>query len=170
MVKHMYRIKQITIFCLLLVVSNAFAQEKKSAAELESKFNKGVHVVAEVSDSKMKLSDSLTITYKLYVSQDIGISNYEVQKNLENENFGVEDIESLNKKVEYEFFKNEKYRFVILKKSVLKPKLKGKFILEALELDVTAEIPSQITDEFGRLKMQKINKTLKTDSITISVI
>ena len=87
----MYRIKQITIFCLLLVVSNAFAQEKKSATELESKFNKGVHVVAEVSDSKMKLSDSLTITYKLYVSQDIGISNYEVQKNLENENFGVED-------------------------------------------------------------------------------
>ncbi|WP_400075393.1 hypothetical protein [Winogradskyella sp. R77965] len=163
-------IKQISILFSLLVGSIIFAQEKTESTDLDSIFDKGVHIVAEVSDSKMKLSDSLTVTYKLYVSQDIGIANYEVHENSENENFEIKDIESLNKKIEYEFFKNERYRYVILKKSILRPKLKGEFNFGALELNVTAELPSKTTDQFGRLKMQKVNKTLKTDNITIRVI
>tara|TARA_R110002049_G_scaffold304414_1_gene499585 strand:- start:1100 stop:1597 length:498 start_codon:yes stop_codon:yes gene_type:complete len=165
----MKAIKPIAILFLILVTSIISAQDNYES-ELISKFNKGVYIVAEVSDSNVKLKDSLTVTYKLYVSQDIGISNYNVQNHIENEDFEVEDINPSNTKIEYEFFKNEKYRFVILKKSVLKPKQKGQFKLEALALDVTAEIASKSNDAFGRLIMEKVNRTIKTDNITINVI
>lgn len=137
---------------------------------LVSKFNKGVHVVAEVSDNEITLDDSLTITYKLYVSQDIGVSNYKVEKEGEHKGFEVEDIKLSNPKVEYELFKNETYRLVVFKTSILKPKQKGMFTLDALELNVTAEIGTKTVDDFGRLVMEKVNRTIKTDSIVINVI
>lgn len=166
----MKAIKQLSILILLLVANRAIAQEKVESSILDSKFNNGVHIVAEVSDSNITLKDSVTITYKLYVSQDIGISNYNILHQSENDNFIVEDIKTSSSKLEYEFFKNEKYRYVVLKKSLLKPKVKGEFNVDTLELDVTAEIPSNGTDEFGRLKMEKVKKTIKTEHTTIVVI
>ena len=165
----MKAIKQTAILFIILVTSLVSAQEK-SESELTSKLNNGVHFVAELSDSNVKLKDSVIITYKLYVAQDIGISNYNMRDYIESEDFKVEDITSSDVKVEYEVFKNEKYRFVILKKSVLKPKQKGKFELEALVLDFTSEIPSKNSDAFGRLIMEKVKRTIKTDNITINVI
>ena len=39
-----------------------------------------------------------------------------------------------------------------------------------LALEITAEIPSKIEDEFGRLIMEKVNRTIKTENIVINVI
>lgn len=153
----------------MLTLGTVLAQEKYES-ELVSKFNKGVHIVAQVSDSNIKLKDSLIITYKLYVSQDIGVSNYSLSDQIENINYVIEDVSSSNIKIEYEIFKNENYRFVVLKKSILKPKLKGKFELEGLALDITAEIPSKENDQFGRRIMEKVTRTIKTKNLTINVI
>ena len=135
-----------------------------------SKFNKGVHFIAVVSDSIITLKDSLTITYKLYISQDVGISNFEPQEILRNKDFEVEDIKPANFEVEYETFKGEKYRYVLFKTSILKPKQKGTYNFEGQELNITAEFPLKRKDIFGRFILEKVTKTIKTNTIVINVI
>ena len=163
------------IIFLMLVTSMTSAQTKpdtNSSTEnvLISKFDQGVHVVAEASNCTIKLKDSLSINFKLYVSHDIGISNYEEQNDLTTEDFEVENIKLSNFNVENEILNKEKYRLVVFKTSILKPKQKGTFVLEGLNLNVTANIPSTENDEFGRFIMEKVNRTIKTNNVVINVI
>ncbi|MFP4844366.1 hypothetical protein [Winogradskyella sp. PE311] len=159
------------IFILFLVfVTNLGQSQATLEDKLISQFNEGVHIVAEVSNSTTKLDELITVTYKLYVSPNIGISNYEVIEDSKSVDYKVDNVLLPRIKVKYEQFKNEQYRLLVFKKSILKSKRKGAYNFTGLKLNVTAEIPSKETDQFGRPLMKKVNRTIKANDFAITVI
>ncbi|MCD2258490.1 BatD family protein [Psychroserpens luteolus] len=133
------------------------------------KFNNTVHLVAEVSKKTVSVGSSIEVTYTLYVSPEVGISNWKALTKPEYEDFESEDIDVKPLKVEDGTYKGEKQRYVVLSKTKLTSKEKGQFQLEPLKLNVTVEMPTDKNDIFGSPVMQTINKTLTTNVITVTV-
>src|SRR5690606_37836662 len=134
---------------------------------LEESFLNNVHVVAEVDNVNSRLGDQITVIFKLYVSQDVGISNWEEIHDPEYIGFESENVNLEIKKVENGKFKGESYRYVIWRKTLLKPTQVGTFELRPTKLNITAEIPTNTRDVFGGRLMESVTKTIQTEPIII---
>jgi hypothetical protein len=133
---------------------------------LDSKFEKGVHLVAQSSKAKLDIKDSLTINYKLLVSHRLGVSGWELLKNPNFQEFNVKDINLGDLEITYETFEEKKYRCVIIKRVALQPKEKGEFKISGLAINIQAELPVKNND---KITMQKVTKTIKSNDLVINV-
>ena len=131
--------------------------------------SKKIHLVAEVSNSKPYLNEAITVVYKLYISQDVGVrSSREIDKPRYSDFWSQNiDVEGLG--VKQGSYKGESYLYVVLKKTVLYPQKTGKLKIEPLSLDVTVEVPSNRRDVFGRSYMNTVNRKVSAGSRTINV-
>ena len=66
-------------------------------------------------------------------------------------------------------FKGEKYRFVVLRKTVLYPQKSGKLVIEPLSLDIDVQLPTNRRDVFGRVVVANDSKRVSAGSKTITV-
>ena len=66
-------------------------------------------------------------------------------------------------------FKGEKYRFVVLRKTVLYPQKSGKLVIEPLSLDIDVQLPTNRRDMFGRVVVTNGNKRVSAGAKTIAV-
>lgn len=131
--------------------------------------NENLHLVAEVSDANPYLNEAISVVYKLYVSPRINVSNFVPKANPTYNNFWSQDIRVSRYKVETGLYKGEKYRYVVLKKTVLYPQKTGKLELEPLALEVTVDVPTNRRDIFGGRLYNQINKTVTAGKRTINV-
>ncbi|WP_296380273.1 BatD family protein [Winogradskyella sp.] len=170
--KNLYKTKTIEIEVIEedFYYSEVEVEETKDEETVDSKFNKGIHIVAEASESMIKVKDSCIIVYKLYVSPEIGISGFQEKKESKNKDFDIEYIKSHEVKIKNKIYKKARYRSTVIKKLILKAKQKGKFVIPPYVLKIKAEIPSHRKDEFGRRIMEKVIKTIKTENVIINVI
>ena len=152
---------------LAVQVNESYQNEEERSEFL--KFNEHVHLVAEVSKKTLPLGQSFEVTYKLYVSQNVGISNWKTLEAPEYKAFDSETIDVKPLTVESGKYKGEDHRFVVLSKTKLTSKEKGAFQLQPLQLNVTVEMPTDKKDIFGGPVMQTVNKTLIADTITVTV-
>lgn len=136
---------------------------------LNSALSKTIHLETIVSKNEMSLDESFTVSYKLYVSPDSGISSWELLNSPNYENFDVKNIEIQNIKVENEEFKGQNYRYVIFKKVELKPKKRGKLSIEPLTLNVVAEIATEKIDIFGGRIFKPVSKDFETNQVSVTV-
>lgn len=162
-----------TSFVLILVAAlmsfsftNVFISDTPNGREAT---DLDVHLVAEVSDHTVNLEERITINYKLYVSYDVGISNWEILEQPQHEGFDISNVDVKKMIVEKGTFKGEPYRFVVLQKTILQAKEKGKFTTTPFKVKITAEIPSKEKDNKGMRLMTSVNKVIETDVLTISV-
>ncbi len=137
---------------------------------VSAKLKNGVHLVARVSENKIGLDDKIEIEYRLYVSQDIGIKNWELVEEPIYDGFKSETIKLDDLKVETVNYKGESYRMVVFKKDILQAKDAGDYQIAPLKLSVTAEIfMGQKTDDDYNTPSKTITKIFRSNASTVKV-
>lgn len=102
----------------------------------------GIHLVAEVSKESPYVGESLYVVYKLYVSENISVSNWAVVESPQYNGFWNQDIEIKGMNVQMGEYKGERYRYLELKKAVLIPQKSGDLIIEPMRMDITLGVPT----------------------------
>lgn len=131
--------------------------------------SENVHLVAEVSKSNPYLNEAITVTYKLYVSHDVGISNWREIDNPKYADFWSQAIDNQDYKPQVGMYKGKEYRYVVLRNTVLYPQKTGELDIEPLTLDVAIDVRGNRRDFFGRPIMERVNKTISAGKRTINV-
>lgn len=128
-----------------------------------------IHLVAEVSKTKPYINEAITVVYKLYVSDNTGVSNWRELDVPRYNDFWSQNIDMKGVKIENGTYNGEDYRFVVLRKTVLYPQKTGKLEIEPLTLDITVDVPTNRRDIFGGRLMQSVHRTVSAGSRTINV-
>lgn len=131
--------------------------------------DESVHLVAEVSKTNPYLNEGITVTYKLYVSHNVGVSNWRELDSPKYSDFWSQNIEYSEYQQGEEKYKGRDYRYVVLRSTVLYPQKSGELEIEPLTLDVAIEVPGSKRDFFGRRISERVNKTISAGKRTIQV-
>lgn len=131
--------------------------------------DENLHLVAEISKTNPYLNEAITVIYKLYVSPNISVSNYQPLDNPTYNNFWSQDIKVNGLSAQNGTYKGKAYRYAILKRVVLYPQKSGKLDIEPLSLDVTVDVPTGRRDFFGQKMYAQTNKTVSAGKRTINV-
>lgn len=155
----------------LVVEVTAAVAKPKDGNDADYLASENVHLIAEVSNSNPYLNESITITYKLYVSNQVSItSNWREIDTPKYADFWSQNIDSRgNYKIYEGQYDGEDYRYVILRTTVLYPQKTGKLAIAPLTLDVPIDVKSNRRDLFGRPLMTRVNKTISAGNRTIDV-
>lgn len=151
------------------VVVTAAVDKPKDPNDPDYIVSQNIHLVAEVSDTNPYLNEAITVVYKLYVSPNIGVSNWREIDNPRYNDFWSQNIDMKGLKAQNGTYKGEDYRYVVLRKTVLYPQKTGKLNIEPLTLDITVEVPSNRRDIFGGRLMQSVHKTVAAGNRSITV-
>lgn len=151
-------------------VTNAVAKPKDEN-NADYLADENVHLVAEVSKTNPYLNEALTVTYKLYVSNEVSITSrwreVEIPKYAD---FWSQNIDNQgNLKVYNGTYQGEDYRYVVLRKTVLYPQKTGKLFIDPLVLDVPIDVQTNKRDFFGRFITTRVNKTISAGKVAIQV-
>ncbi|MDC7994872.1 BatD family protein [Altibacter sp. HG106] len=146
-------------------------ERPKDGNDAEYVASENVHLVAEVSKTNPYLNESLTVVYKLYVSDEVSItSNWREIDTPKYADFWSQNIDTQgNFKIYEGTYEGRPYRYVILRTTVLYPQKTGELEIEPLVLDVPIDVQSNRRDLFGRRLMTRVNKTISAGKRTINV-
>ncbi|MEO0337937.1 MAG: BatD family protein [Bacteroidota bacterium] len=133
--------------------------------------SENVHLVAELSNAKPYLNEAITVTYKLYVSYEVNITNgWREVATPKYADFWSQNIDNRgNLKIYEGKYKGEDYRYVILRTTVLYPQKTGELNIEPLTLDIPIDVRSNKRSLFGGYLMTRVNKTISAGNRTIQV-
>lgn len=131
--------------------------------------NDALHLVAEVNKVTPYVNEPITVVYKLYFSYNIGISNWRELDKPKYNDFWSQNIDIKQLTAEEGTYNGERFRFVVLRKTVLYPQKSGKLEIEPLSLDIDVEIPTNRRDLFGRQIMTRDHKRVSAGSRIINV-
>lgn len=116
-----------------------------------------IHLVAEVSNMKPYVGEGIYVVYKLYVSENISVNDWQVSESPQYNGFWNQDIEVKNINVKKGTYNGESYRYIELKKAVLIPQRDGKLIIEPMKMDFSVGIPTGTGDFFGNMITKNIS-------------
>lgn len=137
--------------------------------DVENVADDNLHLIAEISKGNPYLNEAITIVYKLYVSPDIGVSNFREINTPKYNDFWSQNINLQENKIQNGLYKGRDYRYLVIKKTVLYPQKTGTLELEPLSLDITVEVPTNRRDFFGGRMMSQVQKTVSAGSKTLQV-
>lgn len=131
--------------------------------------SESIHLVAELSNSSPYLNEAVSVKYKLYVSPQVNVSNFDFIDNPKYADFWSQNIGTKQFKFSTGTYKGKQYRYVVLRKSVLYPQKTGKLIIEPLTIDVVVDVPTNRRDFFGGRMYQSVRHKVAAGSRTINV-
>jgi hypothetical protein len=154
---------------LKINVTNAVqeARDPNDAPQVSADDN--IYLVADISKTNPYINEPITVVYKLYFSYNVGISNWRELDKPKYNDFWSQNIDIKQLVGEEGMFKGEKYRFVVLRKTVLYPQKSGKLVIEPLALDIDVQLPTNRRDVFGRVVVANDSKRVSAGSKTITV-
>jgi hypothetical protein len=109
------------------------------------------------------------VVYKLYFSFNIGISNWRELNKPKYNDFWSQNIDIKQLVAQEGIFKGERYRYVVLRKTVLYPQKSGKLEIEPLSLDIDCQVPTNRRNFWGQPLMTEDSKRVSAGSKVISV-
>ncbi len=132
--------------------------------------SQNVHLVAEISNTKPYVGESISIVYKLYVD----VNNVSVRNTRELEapsfnGFWNQNINVNQWEPKMSEFRGKPHRYVIVKKAVLIPQKSGKLTIDPMSIEVAAGVPIGRTDLFGNRMSKNTNLTVTTGRRTVNV-
>ncbi|WP_093368078.1 BatD family protein [Psychroflexus sediminis] len=139
--------------------------QSRAVAEAED----GIHLIAEVSDSKPYLNEGIYVVYKLFFSSTVNIRNWRPLDNPKFEGFWSQNIDIDQLELKEGEFGGQPYRYVELRKTVLYPQKTGELKIEPLSLAVSVEVPTDRRDFFGRRMYDVVEKNFSANTKTIDV-
>jgi hypothetical protein len=128
-----------------------------------------LYLIADISKTNPYVNEPITVVYKLYFSNNIGISNFRELNKPKYNDFWSQNIEIKQLTAEEGMFKGERYRYIILKKAVLYPQKSGKLTIEPLSLDIDVQLPTNRRDVFGRVVIADDSKRVSAGAKVINV-
>jgi hypothetical protein len=128
-----------------------------------------LYLVADISNSNPYVNQPITVVYKLYFSFNIGITKWDELGKPKYNDFWSQNIDIKQLVAEEGMFKGERYRYVVLRKTVLYPQKSGKLVIEPLSLDIDVQLPTNRRDMFGRVIITEGNKRVSAGAKTIQV-
>lgn len=130
--------------------------------------NATIYLVAEVSKTNPYINEPITVVYKMYFN-NIGIRTWKELDSPKYNDFWSQNINIKELIPEEGNYNGEKYRFVVLRKTVLYPQKSGTLTIEPLTLDVAIQVPTNRRDILGDVMVTNTNKTITTGTKTITV-
>jgi hypothetical protein len=128
-----------------------------------------LHLIADISKTNPYINEPVTVVYKLYFSNNIGISNFNETNKPKYKDFWSQNIEIKELVAEQTTYKGEPYRSIILKKVILYPQKSGKLNIEPLTLNIDVQLPSGRRDIFGRVQIVEGSQTVSAGNVTMNV-
>ncbi|NDP25809.1 MAG: protein BatD [Flavobacterium sp.] len=144
-------------------------EQPKDPSDTQISADDNIYLVADISKTNPYINEPITVVYKLYFSYNIGISNWRELDKPKYNDFWSQNIDIKQLVGEEGMFKGEKYRFVVLRKTVLYPQKSGKLVIEPLSLDIDVQLPTNRRDMFGRVVVTNGNKRVSAGAKTIAV-
>jgi hypothetical protein len=144
-------------------------EQAKDPNEIAISANDNIFLVADISKTNPYINEPITVVYKLYFSNNVGISGFKELNKPKYNDFWSQNIDIKQLVGEVGMFRGEKYRFVVLRKTVLYPQKSGKLVIEPLSLDIGVQLPSNRRDMFGRMLLVDDNKKVSAGAKTITV-
>jgi len=152
-----------------ITVTNAVQEARNPDDAPQVSADDNLYLVADISKTNPYINEPITVVYKLYFSYNIGISNWRELDKPKYNDFWSQNIDIKQLVGEEGMFKGEKYRYVVLRKTVLYPQKSGKLVIEPLSLDIDVQLPTNRRDMFGRVVVTNDNKRVSAGAKTIAV-
>ncbi|MES2239864.1 MAG: BatD family protein [Bacteroidota bacterium] len=149
-------------------VTNA-VEQPKDPNDTSVSVDNNLYLVADISKANPYLNEPITVVYKLYFSYNIGITNWRELNKPKYNDFWSQNIDIKQLVAEEGMFKGEKFRYVVLRKTVLYPQKSGKLIIEPLSLDIDVQLPTNRRNMFGQMVVKEDSKRVSAGAKTISV-
>ena len=151
------------------IIVTADVEQPKDPNDTQISADDNIYLVADISKTNPYINEPITVVYKLYFSYSIGITNWRELDKPKYNDFWSQNIDIKQLVGEEGMFKGEKYRFVVLRKTVLYPQKSGKLVIEPLSLDIDVQLPTNRRDMFGRVVVTNGNKRVSAGAKTIAV-
>ena len=152
-----------------ITVTNAVEQPRDPNDQPQVSAKDAIHLVAEISKGNPYVNEPITVVYKLYFSYNIGITNWRELNKPKYNDFWSQNIDIKQLVAEEGNYNGEKYRYVVLRKTVLYPQKSGKLEIEPLSLDIDCQVPTNRRNIFGQMQVVEDNKRVSAGSKTITV-
>ncbi|WP_432222508.1 BatD family protein [Flavobacterium sp. TMP13] len=150
-------------------VTDTVAQERDPNDPQQPSADNNLYLVAEISKTNPYVNEPITVVYKLYFSYNIGITNWRELDKPKYNDFWSQNIDIKQLLAEEGMYKGEKYRYVVLRKTVLYPQKSGKLEIEPLALDIDVQLPTNRRSMFGQVVVTDGHKRVSAGSKTIRV-
>ena len=154
---------------LKIIVTDAVDLPKDPNQEPTVRADDNLYLVADISKANPFVNEPITVVYKLYFSYNIGISNWRELNKPKYNDFWSQNIDIKQLVAEEGIFKGERYRYVVLRKTVLYPQKSGKLEIEPLSLDIDCQVPSGRRNIFGQQQLIEDSKRVSAGSKIINV-
>ena len=128
-----------------------------------------LYLVADISKTNPYLNEPITVVYKLYFSHNIGITNWQELNKPKYNDFWSQNIDIKQLVAEEGMFKGQRYRYVVLRKTVLYPQKSGKLEIEPLSLDIDCQVPTSKRNFWGQTILAEDSKRVSAGSKIITV-
>jgi len=128
-----------------------------------------IYLVADISKSNPYLNEPITVVYKLYFSDNIGITGSRELNKPKYNDFWSQNIDVKQFVTEVGTYKGQRFNYVVLKKTVLYPQKSGKLEIEPLSLDIDCQVPTNRRNFWGQPLMTEDSKRVSAGSKVISV-
>src|SRR6476620_5230765 len=134
-----------------ITVTNAVEQPRDPNDVPQISSDDAIHLVAEVSKGSPYVNEPITVVYKLFFSYNIGITNWRELNKPKYNDFWSQNIDIKQLVAEEGRYNGERYRYVVLRKTVLYPQKSGKLEIEPLSLDIDCEVPTGRRNIWGQV-------------------
>lgn len=152
-----------------ITVTNAVNQPNDANDPATVRADNNLYLVADISKTNPYVNEPITVVYKLYFSYNIGITNWQELNKPKYKDFWSQNIDVKQLVAEEGIFKGERYRFVVLRKTVLYPQKAGKLVIEPLSLDIGCQVPRGRPNFFGQVQLVDDSKRVSAGSKVIDV-
>jgi hypothetical protein len=147
----------------------AATEQPRDPNDTQASADDTIYLVADVSKTNPYINEPITVVYKLYFSYNIGITNWRELNKPKYNDFWSQNIDIKQLVAEEGMFKGERYRYVVLRKTVLYPQKSGKLAIEPLSLDIDVQLPTNRRDMFGRMEIVERTKRVSAGTKIITV-
>jgi hypothetical protein len=147
----------------------AATEQPRDPNDTQVSTDDNIYLVADVSKTNPYINEPITVVYKLYFSYNIGITNWRELNKPKYNDFWSQNIDIKQLVAEEGMFKGERYRYVVLRKTVLYPQKSGKLAIEPLSLDIDVQLPTNRRDMFGRMEIVERSKRVSAGTKIITV-
>jgi hypothetical protein len=152
-----------------ITVTNAVEQPRDPNEMPQVSADDVLHLVADVSKTNPYLNEPITAVYKLYFGYNVQIDSWQELNKPKYNDFWSQNIDIKQLQVEEGQYKGERYRYVVLRKTVLYPQKSGKLNIEPLSLDINCELPTNRRNFWGQVLLTQDHKRVSAGANTIMV-
>ena len=152
-----------------ITVTNAITKPRDPNQQPQLSADTELHLIADISNSNPFINQPVTVVYKLFFSNNIGITNFNETSKPKYKDFWSQNIEIKELVAEQTTYKGEAYRSIILKKVILYPQKSGKLDIEPLALNIDVQLPTGRRDIFGQMQIVEDSKIVSAGNKTLNV-